>query len=103
MFVRELCRRAHHFIGPSIAICAMAYFAYHMLQGERGLIAWQQLENKVQQAEAEFAALQREHDILENRVKLLRDESLCPDLLNERAKKVLGYIHPNEVMVVRKK
>ncbi len=103
MFLRELRRRAPHFIGPSIAIYAIAYFAYHMIQGERGLIAWQKLDLKVQQTETEFAALQKEHDILENRVKLLRDESLCPDLLNERAKKVLGYLHPNEVVVNRKR
>ena len=101
MIFRELRRRAHHFIGPSIAICTIAYFAYHMLQGERGLLAWQTMNNKVIQTQTELVALRREHDKLENRVSLLRDDNLCPDLLNERAKIVLGCIHPNEYMVKR--
>ena len=101
MIFRELRRRAQHFIGPSIAICTIAYFAYHMLQGERGLLAWQAMNSKVMHTQIELAALQKEHDRLENRVSLLRDDNLCPDLLNERAKVVLGCIHPNEYMVTR--
>ena len=101
MIFRELRRRAHHFLGPSIAICTIVYFSYHMLQGERGLIAWQNMNAKVIETQYKLASLQKDHDTLNNRVKLMRSDSLCPDLLNEQAKKVLGYIHPNEVMVNR--
>ena len=101
MIIRELRRRAHQFTGPSIALCAIAYFIYHIIQGDRGLIAWQKLEAKALQTETELASLQHHHDILENRVKHLRDDNLCPDLLNQRAKEVLGYIHPNELVVIR--
>ena len=39
----EMRKRARHVVGPVLAISVFGYFAYHSVQGDRGLIAWLQL------------------------------------------------------------
>ncbi|AIL13040.1 hypothetical protein IM40_05215 [Candidatus Paracaedimonas acanthamoebae] len=80
-------------------MCAIAYFSYHLIQGNRGICAWQILENQLFKAQERLSLLKHQEIILENRVKLLRPGSICSDLLAERAKDVLGYVHPHEVVV----
>ena len=101
MFLRELYRKFYQFISPSISICAISYFGFHLIQGDRGLRAWQALEQNLKNLEANYTELNQNHHQLENKVRLLRADNLCPDLLEEQAKKTLGYIHPQEVMVMR--
>ncbi len=102
MLIRELRRRANRFIAPSFGICAIAYFSYHLIQGNRGVFAWQSLENQLSKAQERLSSLKQQESLLENRVKLLRPGSICSDLLAERAKDVLGYVHPHEVVVYGK-
>jgi cell division protein FtsB len=99
MLIRELKRRANRFLAPSFGVCAIAYFSYHLIQGNRGIFAWKILENQQLRAQERLGALKQQEINLENRVKLLRPGSICADLLAERAKDVLGYVHPHEVVV----
>ena len=39
---------------------------------------------------------------LENKVVLLRDESVDPDLLDEQARRLLGYVAEDETVYVNK-
>jgi len=48
-------------------------------------------------------ALKNKETALERRASLLRPDSICADLLIERAKEVLGYAHPSEVVVYDEK
>ncbi|ARN84112.1 FtsB family cell division protein [Candidatus Nucleicultrix amoebiphila] len=102
MLLREFRRRFYRFSIPSILICLMFYFAYHIVQGDRGLLSWVRLQQKLKDSKVQLLALRDEHDHLENKVRLLRPESLCLDLLSEQAKMVLGYMDRKEVMVLRK-
>jgi cell division protein FtsB len=102
MLLRELRRRFYRFAGPSCIICVLGYFSYHIFQGERGLIAWHKLENKIKESKHRMITLKSNHDHLEHRVSLLRSDNLCLDLLNEQSRKILGFVEPNEVMVLRK-
>ena len=76
------------------AICA--YFAYHAVQGDRGLIAWLQLSREIAQSEALLADLSAERAALEHRVSLLRPESLDPDMLEEQARTMLNFAGPDD-------
>ncbi|KKL88130.1 hypothetical protein LCGC14_1927810, partial [marine sediment metagenome] len=38
--IAELRGRARHIVGPVLVVCITGYFAYHVIQGDRGLIAW---------------------------------------------------------------
>ena len=103
MWLREIRRRSHRFLGPSATICLVAYFAYHLVEGRRGLLAWQHLEVQLARAHERATELKQEEQRLTNRVNLLRSESICTDLLVERAKEILGYVNPDEIVVMTKK
>src|SRR5687768_7622573 len=100
MIIRELRRRSQRFIASSLAICLVAYFAYHLIQGSRGLLALRELEQTLGEYRQRIAELKEKQDRMIQKVHLLRPESLCTDLLEERAKAVLGYAHKNEQVVL---
>jgi cell division protein FtsB len=101
MIIRELRRRAQRFIVPSLVICLVAYFMYHLIQGGRGLLAMRELEQTLAEYRQRVGDLKEKHDQMLQKVRLLRPESLCPDMLEERAKAVLGYTRKNEQVVLR--
>lgn len=97
MIAQQLKRRAHRFIWPSLGVCLLFYFTYHLLQGERGVLSWVRMEGEVQKSQEDLTVLEAEHGRLENRVKYLRDDSLSLELLEEEAKKQ-GFANPQEVV-----
>lgn len=100
MLIRELRRRMSRFLIPSIALSLSLYFLYSLFQGSRGLVALKKLEVSAGEYREKLDHLRDEHDQLAHKVRLLRPESLCPDLLEERAKAVLGYSHENEQVLL---
>jgi cell division protein FtsB len=87
-------------VGPVLGLCAAGYFAYHVMHGERGLIAWIELQRKVEAVEASLARVAAERRTLENRVQLLHPQSLDPDMLEERARVMLNYGHPDDIVIL---
>ena len=77
----------------------MAYFAYHLVEGERGLLAWMRLSQEVRDAKATLASVTAARATLEHRVSLLRADHLDRDLLDERARAILDVIGPNEIVI----
>lgn len=76
------------------------YFGYHLMHGDRGYFAWRGLEEKLLMAEQSHDQKLSERLALENRVKLLRPDSIDLDLLDERARLVLGFAKPEEKIIV---
>jgi cell division protein FtsB len=76
------------------AICI--YFAYHAVQGDRGLIAWLQHSRELVESETVLANLAAERATLEHRVSQLRAESLDPDMLEEQARTMLNFAGPDD-------
>lgn len=79
----------------------MGYFAYHLVEGDRGVKTYFLLQDRIERAERIDRELQRRRVVMEHRIHLLRAESLDPDLLSERAMIVLGLVHPDDRLVVR--
>ena len=77
------------------------YFGYHLVHGDRGYFARKGLEKKLETAEHKRAQKTADRENLENRVRLMRPESLDLDLLDERARVVLGYMKPDERVIVQ--
>lgn len=96
----ELRRRARFVVGPVLGICAVSYFTYHAIHGDRGFIAWRHLKQKVITARAANAVLIAERQHLEHRVKLLHPTSLDPDMLEERARVMANYGYADEIVVL---
>ncbi len=95
----EIKRRARHVIGPAFGICAVCYFAYHTVSGDRGLVAWRQLQEQVATTGAELAAVRSEREQLERRVHLLSPSGVDRDMLDEAARRVLNYGEADEVVI----
>lgn len=95
----EISRKLRQIVGPLLGAAIMAYFTYHAMQGDRGLIAWWNLRYEIEQVDAELSQVASRKEILEHRVSLLRPESLDRDMLEERARLMLGAIHPKDVIV----
>jgi cell division protein FtsB len=84
---------------PFISIIVMGYFTYHIIQGDRGIIAYFRLQNLVEHHEKERAEQLQVREKLDRRVYLLRPDSLDIDLLEESARAVLNYAHPDEIVI----
>jgi cell division protein FtsB len=84
---------------PLTGAALMAYFAYHAVQGDRGLIAWWKLRYEIEKTDLALADVTAERHALERRVSLLRPESLDRDMLEERARIMLGFVHPQDRVV----
>lgn len=95
----EIRRRARHAIGPLAGAAAVAYFGFHMVQGDRGLIAWWHLNQEIAKAEATLQQVSAERIELEHRVSLLRPDSLDPDMLEERARLMLNVGRADERII----
>lgn len=99
VLISELKRRARHVIGPLAGSLLVAYFAYHAVEGDRGIRAWQRLDQDVKAATDNLTALVNQRDAMEARVAMLHPDRLDRDLLEERARLVLGYVPANAVLV----
>jgi cell division protein FtsB len=97
--IPELKRRARHVVGPLIGSLLVVYFAYHAVEGDRGIRAWQRLDGEINEAQAVRDRLSDQQAAFEKRVAMLRPESLDADLLEERARLVLGFVPANGLIM----
>ena len=98
--LREIRRRSRLIIGPILGISLCGYFAFHLVEGDRGLVAWARLSQQVRDARGTLSAAEAERTTFERRVQLLRPEHLDRDMLDERARSQLNLVGPNEIVVV---
>ncbi len=80
-------------------IAVLAVFAHSGLQGEHGLAALHRAETVERELAAELADIRAERGALENKVERLGTDYLDLDLLDERARSVLGYVRRDELVI----
>jgi cell division protein FtsB len=101
MVIRKGPRR---FLGPlafyAAATACVGYFLYHAHHGERGLETKQELKVQLQELRQDLAQLKVERGEWDARVALMRRDELDSDLLDERARDVLGRVHRNDVVII---
>lgn len=98
-FRREFIRRFKSLAAQLIGACLAGYFIYHAVQGDRGILAWLRVNQQLEQAHQELDATSIQRAALEQRVALLSNSSLDLDMLEERARIMLNFSHPNDVVV----
>ena len=98
--LHDIRRQARQIVVPVLSIASLAYFAYHAVQGDRGLLAWMALNQQLKQSHALADALAAQRAELENRVARLSSSSLDPDLLDERVRAMLNLARPDEVVIM---
>ena len=86
----------------AVAALFVGYFAVNAFSGNHGLRAKQQLDEQVVQLTTELRAAEADRTQWQRRVSLLRSDRLDPDLLDERARAELQYMHPRDVTLILK-
>lgn len=83
-----------------IAGMIAGYFVWHGVNGQRGLKAGAEFEQRLADLRLERDLLKLEHMQWDKRIALLRGETIDGDLLEEEARTVLGRVHKNEVVIL---
>ena len=80
-------------------IVLFAYLGVQALTGERGLLSGHARDALLIEREAQLSDLGAKRADLEVRARYLRTDSLSRDLLEERARVVLGFSDPRDYVI----
>ena len=75
------------------------YFGVQALTGERGLLSHGERAEMLERRQVELARLEDQRQDLEIRVRYMRTDNLSRDLLEERARVVLGFARPEDYLI----
>jgi cell division protein FtsB len=87
------------FLPTAALILLIVYFGFHAFTGDRGLLTSSQRDETLIAKTRELAQVRAERQDLETRARLLRDTSLSRDLLEERARSLLGFADPRDYVI----
>ena len=99
--LRELRRRARFILGPFLGLALTGYFAYHLVEGDRGLLAWLRLAREIRAENANLQAVRAQREALDRKVSNLKPDHLDPDLLDERVRATLNLVGPGEAVIMQ--
>lgn len=82
----------------SLIAIFFVYFTYHLFQGERGVLSMLSLKRELAKDKELLAEKEKKKNQLKHQVHLLHPDSLDLDMLEERARVVLNYAYPDEIV-----
>ena len=98
--LREIRRRGKVLVGPLLGMALTGYFAYHLVEGDRGLRAWVRLTQELRVAKENLAAVSAQRTELEHRVSHMRPDHVDPDLLDAQVRRTLDLVRPDEIIIM---
>ena len=99
--LREMRRRAKVLIGPVLGLALTGYFAYHLVEGDRGFRAWMRITQELRLAKSNLAEVSAERAALDRRVANMRPDHLDPDLLDTQVRRNLDVAAPDEIVIMQ--
>ena len=91
--------RPRQILVPIVFAMMFGYFGYHLVNGDRGLLAMAHLQRETMIADQNLAEAETTRKIWERRVAALRNQSLDPDMLDERARILLNFSRKEDIIV----
>jgi cell division protein FtsB len=91
--------RMKPYFPSAMLLLLIAYLGVQALTGERGLLSGGARDSMLARREAQLAGILEQRRDLEIRVRYLRTDSLSRDLLEERARAVLGFADPRDYVI----
>ena len=91
--------RMKPYFPSAILLLLIAYFGVQALTGQRGLLSGHERDAMLVRREAQLSGIMEQRRDLEVRVRYLRTDSLSRDLLEERARAVLGFSDPRDYVI----
>ncbi len=98
VFGSALARTRPYLLTALLALLIF-YFGVNALVGERGLLVRGRTDAALIVKTAELHRLHLEREALETQVRLLGDGGLSRDLLEERARVLLGFADPRDYVI----
>ena len=91
--------RLRPYLSTCLFAALIAYFGFQAMIGPRGLLLVRARHETLQGKLAELNQLHAQRQELETRSRLLRNDSLSADLLEERARYLLGVADPRDYVI----
>ena len=86
-------------IGPTVALLAVLAMIGYIIFGPTGLYAWGDYSQSVEKKRVVLSKLTKRENELQNRVNLLDQRRVDPDLADEYVREKLGVMHPDEIAI----
>ena len=86
-----------------LAALLIGYFGVNAYTGDHGLRAREELDRQIADLTRQLDEATAERDMWERRVNLLKSERVDPDMLDERARALLDYVDPRDLILIQKK
>jgi cell division protein FtsB len=86
-----------------MAALLIGYFGVNAYTGNHGLRAKKDLDREISELSADLDHSKAERELWQRRVALLKSDSLDPDMIDERARALLDYVDPRDVVVLVKR
>jgi cell division protein FtsB len=83
-----------------LAALLIGYFGVNAFSGNHGLKAKQDLDQQFAALSSDLGQLKIQRAQWERRIALLKSGGLDPDMLDERARALLDYAHPNDLVLM---
>ena len=83
-----------------ISFFIFIYLFYFLINGDRGIISYFKIKNQYSEHVNIFVDLSKKNNFLSDRIKRLKSNTLDLDFLDEKARKKLGYLESDEVLVI---
>nr|WP_303649476.1 septum formation initiator family protein [Asticcacaulis machinosus] len=87
------------YLPTAVLAILLAYCCVQFLTGDKGLFSQEGRQKDLMVAEKNLAKLKNERQDLEARARYLRTDNLSRDLLEERARVILGFGEANEYVI----
>jgi cell division protein FtsB len=84
-----------------IGVCLSFYFAYHLMAGERSYLRLVSLNAQIATTEQQYEQAAAERTAIEEKVVMMRPGAVSKDLLEEEARRTLGYHYEGEKIIFR--
>jgi cell division protein FtsB len=82
-----------------VALALSGYFGFSAIQGDLGVVTRVEASAQYERLTSERDRLASQVDALSNKSRRLSDGFLDVDLLDERARDVLGYLRTDDIVV----
>ena len=101
MRVNKLHNRPLTYFGSFMLLGTLvAFFGFHSLTGERGLLIRDNLDREIASAQEYLYLLQKKNSELEARISLMSGKLIDKDMLEEMVRNELGLFANNEILIL---
>ena len=84
----------------ALAAALIGYFGLNAYSGDHGLRASEQMDKQIASLTDQLAQATAERDAWQRRIRLLKSDSVDPDMLDERARELLDDADPHDLVLM---